>query len=89
MWAQKGHLLDLHPYVDADLDQETISDWDPAQYHSFITGKNLQFALPKYHGALALLYNKDLFDQNKVDYPDGSWNHAITSQLCEVIQHID
>jgi multiple sugar transport system substrate-binding protein len=74
-WAQKGHLLDLRPYVEADLDRATINDWDPAQYRALITGDGLQFGLPKYHGALALFYNKDLLDRYKIDYPDGSWNH--------------
>jgi multiple sugar transport system substrate-binding protein len=73
-WAQQGYLLDLRPFVEADLDQETIDDWDPAQYQALFTRDGQQFGLPKYHGALALYYNKDLFDQYKVDYPDASWN---------------
>ncbi len=75
VWAQKGYLLDLKPYVQADLDQATIADWDKAQYECFFTGSGVQYGLPKYHGALALLYNKDLFDQQKLDYPNGSWTH--------------
>ena len=31
--------------------------------------------MPKYHGALALFYNKDLFDAAKVDYPDDTWDY--------------
>ena len=73
--AQKGYALDLHPYVEADLDQATIDDWDPAQYRSFFTREGQQYGLPKYHGALALYYNKDLFDEYGVDYPDETWNH--------------
>ncbi|MEJ2710967.1 MAG: sugar ABC transporter substrate-binding protein [Anaerolineales bacterium] len=73
-WAQQGYLLDLRPFVEADLDQETIDDWDPAQYQALFTRDGQQFGLPKYHGALALYYNKDLFDQYEVDYPDASWN---------------
>lgn len=75
IWAQKGYLLDLRPYVQADLDRATIEDWDPVQYKSFFTRDGRQYALPKYHGALALYYNKDLFDQAHVDYPSDSWNH--------------
>jgi multiple sugar transport system substrate-binding protein len=75
IWAQEGFALDLRPYVAADLDQATIGDWDPAQYHSFFTRDGRQYGLPKYHGALALYYNKDLLDQYRVDYPDGSWDH--------------
>jgi multiple sugar transport system substrate-binding protein len=75
IWAQKGYLLDLRPYVAADLDRATLSDWDKAQYDSFFTAEGLQFALPKYHGALALYYNKDWFDEAGVTYADSSWDH--------------
>jgi multiple sugar transport system substrate-binding protein len=75
IWAQKGHALDLRPYVEADLDQATIDDWDPAQYRSFFLGDGRQYGLPKYHGALALYYNKDLFDEYGVDYPNETWDH--------------
>jgi len=75
VWAQKDYALDLRPYVQADLDRATIQDWDPVQYRAFFTRDGKQYGLPKYHGALALYYNKDLFDQYKVDYPSESWNH--------------
>ena len=75
IWAQQGYTLDLRPYVEADLDQATIGDWNPAQYRSFLTRDGRQYGLPKYHGALALYYNKDLFDEYGVDYPDGTWDH--------------
>ncbi len=75
IWAQRGYALNLRPYVEADLDPETIADWDPAQYRSFFTPSGLQYGLPKYHGALALYYNKDQFDELGVDYPDDSWTH--------------
>ncbi len=75
IWAQKGYTLDLRPYVQADLDRATIEDWDPVQYKSFFARDGKQYGLPKYHGALALFYNKDLFDQYGVEYPDETWNH--------------
>ena len=75
IWAQEGHTLDLRPYVEADLDQATIDDWDPAQYSAFFTSDGKQYGLPKYHGALGLYYNKDIFDEYEVDYPDGNWDH--------------
>ena len=75
IWAQKGLLLDLSSYVQADLDRETIADWDPVQYEAFFTRDGQQYALPKYHGALGLYYNKDLFDQAGLDYPTDSWTH--------------
>ncbi len=75
IWAQKGFLLDLRPYVAADLDRATIDDWDPVQYKSFFARDGRQYALPKYHGALALYFNKDLFDMAHVDYPTDAWTH--------------
>lgn len=72
-WAHMDYLLDLRPYVSADLDAATIADWDPAQYRAFFTPDGRQFGLPKYHGALGLYYNKDIFGQGKVDYPDSAW----------------
>ena len=75
VWAQKGYTLDLRPFVEADLDQNTIDDWDTAQYRAFFTRDGQQYGLPKYHGALALYYNKDHFDKYRVDYPDASWDH--------------
>jgi multiple sugar transport system substrate-binding protein len=75
IWAQKGFLLDLRPYVKADLAREIIDDWEPAQYNSFFARDGMQFALPKYHGALALYYNKDVFDRARIDYPDATWGH--------------
>ncbi|MEJ2208505.1 MAG: extracellular solute-binding protein [Anaerolineae bacterium] len=74
-WAQQGYLLDLAPFVEADMSRAEVDEWDPAQYRALFTADGLQFALPKYHGALALYYNKNLFDEYGVDHPDGSWNH--------------
>ncbi len=76
MWAQKNYLLDLRPYIQADLDRATIEDWDPVQYRAFQTRDGKQYGLPKYHGALALFYNKDLFDRYGVGYPDATWTHV-------------
>ena len=75
VWAQKGYTLDLRPFVQADLDGTTLNDWDQAQYKSFFTRDGKQYGLPKYHGALALYYNKDLFDTYGVSYPDATWTH--------------
>lgn len=73
--AQKGYTLDLRPYVEADLDRATINDWDKAQYRSFFTRDGRQHGLPKYHGALGLYYNKDIFDQYGVSYPNETWTY--------------
>lgn len=85
IWAQKGYTLDLHPYVKADIDPNTIDDWDAAQYNFFFTQDGRQYALPKYHGALALYYNKNLFDLYRVPYPDASWDHDDYTQAMKYL----
>lgn len=87
-WAQQGYTLDLRPYVAADLDAATIADWDPAQYKALFTRDGKQYGLPKYHGALALYYNKDLLDRYRVDYPDASWDHDDYLQAMKQLTHI-
>lgn len=74
-WAQQGHMWDLRAYVAADLDAATVAEWDPVQYRAFFLRDGRQFGLPKYHGAVALYYNKDLFDRYAVDYPTAQWNY--------------
>ena len=85
--AQEGQTLDLRPYIETDLDQETIQDWDPVQYHAFQKRNGEQYGLPKYHGSLALYYNKDLFDEYSVDYPDGSWDHEDYLEAMKRLTH--
>jgi multiple sugar transport system substrate-binding protein len=87
VWAQRGYTLDLRPFVAADLDQETISDWDKAQYNALFTRDGKQYGLPKYHGALALYYNKDLFDRHGVAYPDENWNHSDYLEAMKSLTH--
>jgi multiple sugar transport system substrate-binding protein len=74
-WAQMGYVLDLRDRVLSELDQTTIDEWDAAQYAALFTREGLQYGLPKYHGALALYYNRDIFDAYGVAYPDNSWDY--------------
>lgn len=87
IWAQEGYTLDLRPFVEADLDRETIEEWDAAQYRAMFTPDGRQYGLPKYHGALALYYNKDLFDQYGVTYPDASWTYEDYHQAMQLLTH--
>lgn len=75
LWAELGFTLDLQPYVDARLDQSTQDEWNPAQVAALVMSNDHRFALPKYHGSLALYYNRDLFDQLQIPYPDDTWDH--------------
>ena len=75
IWAQEGHALDLRPFIERDLDESVLNDWDRAQVEALVTLDGAQYGVPKYHGALALYYNKDLFDAHGVAYPDDTWTH--------------
>jgi ABC-type glycerol-3-phosphate transport system substrate-binding protein len=71
-----GYVLDLRKYVETDLDEAIVADWDPAQYRAMFDASGRQFGVPKYQGTLVLYYNKDIFDRYKVPYPDASWDQS-------------
>ena len=85
--AQEEQTLDLRPYIEAELNQGTLQDWDPVQYRALQKRSGEQYGLPKYQGALALYYNKDLFDEYKVEYPDGSWDHDDYLEAMKLLTH--
>lgn len=87
IWAQQGYTLDLRPYVRSDLDQAIIADWAAAQYQSLFLKDGVQYGLPKYHGALALYFNKDLFDRYGVAYPDERWDHDDYLSAMKLLSH--
>jgi ABC-type glycerol-3-phosphate transport system substrate-binding protein len=87
IWAQEGHTLDLRPFIDEDLDAETLADWDPAHFQAHSRSNGEQYGLPGYQGGLALYYNKDIFDTYKVEYPDGSWDHDDYLEAMKLLAH--
>jgi multiple sugar transport system substrate-binding protein len=71
MYMENDVLLKLNDYID----KEKI---DMSKYYEGV--KNLYtrsdggvYALPKDHDTIALLYNKAIFDEYKVDYPTDEW----------------
>ncbi len=88
-WAQQGYVLDLRPYVAEDLDEATIADWDQAQYQAFFLNDGLQFGLPKYHGTVALYYNKARFDAAGVAYPTASWSYEEYLAAMQQLSHVN
>jgi multiple sugar transport system substrate-binding protein len=89
-WAQKGYVLDLRRYVEDDLDESIVSDWDPAQYRSFLDSEGHLYGVPKYQGTLVLYYNKDLFDEYGVSYPTADWTHDdYLSAMKELTRDVD
>ncbi len=73
MYMENDLLLDLTDYIAKDdrIEKDNYYEgvWD--LYNS--NGK--QYALPKDHDTIALLYNKAIFDQYGVDYPTDDWTY--------------
>lgn len=69
-FADKGALLDLHPYVSrADFD---LADFYP-QLVELCRWHGKLYSLPRYTSVYVLFYNRDLFDAAGLKYPDDSW----------------
>ena len=73
--AQKYMENDLLLKLDDYISQS--EDIDLANYYEGITGiyqlGDAQYAVPKDHDTVALCYNKAIFDQYQVAYPDETW----------------
>ncbi len=69
--------LDLEPFIQTDLSQEIKNDFAPTQFNAYLSddGKK-RFAIPRTMGVIALYYNKSIFREEKISFPDGSWTHA-------------
>ena len=71
MYMENDLLLNLDEYIAAD---DAI---DLANYYEGVVNlynsNGVQYALPKDHDTIALLYNKALFDKYGVEYPTDDW----------------
>ncbi len=68
--AEKKALVDLMPYVNKD--NFNLDAYFPSIVRNYRYGNGL-YALPFHLGPSTLVYNKDIFDHEKVPYPDESW----------------
>lgn len=72
-YVVNGAAVDIAPYVERDLD---VDDWFPHSWdevrYPHETGRGL-YALPYDWVGGVLVYNKDLFDQAGMPYPDETW----------------
>jgi multiple sugar transport system substrate-binding protein len=73
-FAQRGALLELDQYMNEDtafmaLKTDIIPGLlDDAKYQEHY------YALPIWSNSVALIYNRDMFDQEKLAYPNANWN---------------
>jgi multiple sugar transport system substrate-binding protein len=71
-YASNGLLLDLSSKIQSSSDV-SMSNF-PEGLVSIYNYEGKQFAVPKDYDTIGLWYNKTLFDQAGVSYPDSSWN---------------
>ena len=71
MYMENGILLDLTDYI-ANDDNVTQENYYEGVWNLY-SSDGKQYALPKDHDTIALLYNKAIFDKYDVDYPTDDW----------------
>jgi multiple sugar transport system substrate-binding protein len=70
-YQSRDVLLDLNPYIDRDgYDLGQLADQAVADF----TTSDGQFGLPRDLNVIALFYNKAMFDEAGIPYPDDSWD---------------
>lgn len=69
-YAKLGVLADLEPYFNKNnFDRSTVYEQALAAFSS----DGVQYGMPASFSNVLLIYNKELFDQAKVDYPTEEW----------------
>ena len=71
MYMENDILLDLTDYIAADASVNKDNFYEGV-WNLYSSGGK-QYALPKDHDTIALLYNKSVFDKYGVDYPTDDW----------------
>lgn len=70
-WLDSGWIMSLNQFIENDPDMD-IEDFNEYMISNFTKDGEI-FALPYDFGAPLLYYNKSIFDEAGLDYPDESW----------------
>lgn len=73
-WAESGVIRNLNPYIEADSAFDK-ADFYPNVLENFTWNGDV-YVLPKDFVTWGLYYNKTLFDEAGVPYPDDAWDWA-------------
>ncbi len=71
MYMKNGALLKLDDYI-AKSDKIDMANYMP-EITELYTYDGSTYAIPKDYDTIALWYNKKMFDEAKIDYPDDTW----------------
>jgi len=70
-WNHEGIVVSMQDYVESDTEFNVGGIWPEALRLYNYQGK--QYEIPYDHGPLVLAYNKDIFDEAGLAYPDETW----------------
>lgn len=86
-WAFEGISIPLQDYVDADEEFNVEGIWEESlRLYRF---QGLQYGLPYDHGPIILGYNKDLFDEMGMDYPNADWTMETLREVAREMTILD
>lgn len=87
-WTERDLLLDVQSFVDRDLSEEQVNDYNDFQWSGLVM-RGKRVGMPKYINLMTVCVNVDAFEKYGVDLPpeDGNWTHDdyynIAKQLTE------
>jgi len=84
LFAEKGLLYCLDEFIKNKENEEWISDINKIALEAF-KWKGHYYGIPREINSFIMYYNKDLFDKEKVPYPDESWNWEKTIEIAKKI----
>lgn len=70
-WNHEGIMISTQDFIDNDPEFNVAGIWEEALRLYRYNGK--QYEIPYDHGPIILGYNKDLFDEAGLDYPNENW----------------
>ena len=73
-WGAQGLFLNLDPYIKRDSKAVPTNDYVEWLVKLFNSPQHGQFALPMYTGTVHLFYNKALFRNKGIPFPDDTWD---------------
>lgn len=84
MYMENDILLKLNDFIAADASTDTANYYEGVM-NLYTRNDGGVYALPKDHDTIALLYNKAIFDQYGVEYPNSSWTYEDMYEAAKTI----
>lgn len=79
--AARGGLLNLEPFIEKD--ESMITEQFYPGWLDAVSYNGEHYALPQEFTPIVLFYNKDIFKQSGVAFPDDTWDWETFTQACK------